>query len=126
MRLISGRDRSNWRTEGESPDERFSLANERTVLAWNRTALGLITAGLAITQLLPSLAVPGGRRIIGLPLIALGTVIAYLSYSEWVADEKALRLKGTMPPSRLPLLVSSVITITAAVALLFAAFGHTP
>ncbi len=125
MRLIGGRDRSNWRTEGESPDERFSLANERTFLAWNRTALGLITAGLAITQLLPSLAVPGGRRIIGLPLIALGTVIAYLSYSEWVADEKALRLKGTMPPSRLPLLVSSVITITAAVALLFAAFGHT-
>lgn len=36
------------------PDVQLSFANERTFLAWERTALGLITAGLAITQLLPS------------------------------------------------------------------------
>ena len=123
MNLRRRRHPAGWRTEGEDPDERFSLANERTFLAWNRTALGLITAGLAITQLLPNLAVPGGRRIIGLPLIALGTVVAYLSYSEWVADERALRLRASMPASRLPLLVSSVITVTAAIAFIFAVIG---
>ena len=62
--------------EEYEPDPRFSYANERTFLAWMRTALGLITAGLAVTQLLPPFDVPGGRRLIGLPLIAMGTIIA--------------------------------------------------
>lgn len=47
---------------GKEPDARFSFANERTFLAWIRTALGLMTAGLAITQLLPEFDVAGGRR----------------------------------------------------------------
>ena len=58
------------------PDVRLSFANERTFLAWERTALALITAGLAITQLLPAFDFPGGRRLIGLPLIGLGILIA--------------------------------------------------
>jgi putative membrane protein len=66
-----------------TPDLQVSFANERTFLAWERTALGLITAGLAITQLLPSFDFPGGRRLIGLPLIALGTLIAAVAYWEW-------------------------------------------
>ena len=117
-------ERDDWRSVGEDPDERFSFANERTFLAWNRTALALVTAGLAITQLLPDFAVAGGRRIIGLPLIALGAVIALLSYREWVANETALRLKAPLPPSRLPLVVSGVVAVTGAVALLFAVIGR--
>ncbi len=59
------------------PDIQLSFANERTFLAWERTALGLITAGLAITQLLPSFDFPGGRRLIGLPLMSrFGVVMA--------------------------------------------------
>ena len=66
--------RSNQLLEGEEPDARFTLANERTFLAWNRTALALISVGLAVTQLLPPFRVTFGRRIIGLPLIVLGAV----------------------------------------------------
>ena len=117
------RHEEDWRTIGVDPDERFSFANERTFLAWNRTALALVTAGLAITQLLPSFGVTGSRRIIGLPLIALGAVLAWLSYREWVANERALRLKEPLPPSRLPLVVSAVVMGTGTVALVFAAFG---
>ena len=51
-------------------------------------------------------------------------MIAFLSYREWVANERALRLKAKLPPSPLPLLLSSVITITAVVALIFAAAGQ--
>lgn len=116
-------DEHDWRTVGEDPDERFSFANERTFLAWNRTALALVTAGLAITQLLPSFGIAGGRQIIGLPLIALGAVLAWLSYREWVANERALRLKEPLPPSRLPIVVSAVVMATGTVALVFAAFG---
>ncbi|MGB6454192.1 MAG: DUF202 domain-containing protein, partial [Streptosporangiaceae bacterium] len=32
------------------PDARFTLANQRTFLAWSRTALALVAAGLGIVQ----------------------------------------------------------------------------
>lgn len=117
-------DRDEWRTVGEDPDERFTFANERTFLAWNRTALALVTAGLAITQLLPDFAVAGGRQIVGLPLIALGAVIAVLSYREWVANEVALRTKAPLPPSRLPLVVTGVLGVIGVLAFVFAVLGR--
>ena len=43
------------RQEGRTPDYRFSLANERTFLAWLRTALALIGGGFAVDQFLPDL-----------------------------------------------------------------------
>ena len=35
---------------GTEPDARFTFANERTFLAWNRTALGCVVAGLAVSH----------------------------------------------------------------------------
>ena len=58
----------------DEPDVRFTYANERTFLAWNRTALALIATGVAATQLLPEFHVSGGRQILGLPMIALGAL----------------------------------------------------
>ena len=64
-------------TEGSEPDARFTFANERTFLAWNRTALALVVAGLAIAQLLPPFpGVPWGRHLLAVPLIALGAILA--------------------------------------------------
>ena len=45
---------SRWRVaadDGDEPDYRFTLANERTFLAWVRTALGLLAGGVAVRQL---------------------------------------------------------------------------
>jgi putative membrane protein len=100
---------------GQEPDARFSYANERTFLAWIRTALGLMTAGLAITQLLPPFDFPGGRRLIGLPLIALGTLIAGVSYWQWRANERAMRLGRPLPGSLLPRVVAVVVGACAVV-----------
>ena len=106
-----------------SIDVRFSYANERTFLAWNRTALALVTAGLAITQLLPPFHVPGGRRMIGIPFIVLGIVIALASLRQWRLNEKAMHAGEPLPSSPLPVLVALVIGITSITALVLAAIG---
>jgi putative membrane protein len=109
--------------DDRDPDVRFSYANERTFLAWNRTALAMVTAGLAITQLLPPFDVPGGRRMIGLPLIAIGTLVAVASFFQWRRNETAMRASRPLPRSALPALVAAVVAISAVIALVLAAVG---
>ena len=53
---------------GEAPDYRFSLANERTFLAWIRTALGFLAAGVGLDQLAPDFATPVIREALALLL----------------------------------------------------------
>lgn len=105
----------------EDPDVRFSYANERTFLAWNRTALAMMTAGLAVTQLLPPFDVPGGRHMIGIPLILIGTVVAVASFFQWQRNERAMRAHRPLPQSVLPTLVAAVVAISAVIALVLAA-----
>jgi putative membrane protein len=102
---------------GTEPDARFTFANERTFLAWSRTALALVVAGLAIVQLLPPFPrVPVGRHLLGLPLIALGAVLAVTAYGEWVRNQHALRRGEPMPRSVLPWILSATVTLTAVIA----------
>jgi putative membrane protein len=112
------------REVGRDPDVRFSYANERTFLAWNRTALALIAAGLAVTTLLPELELRWGRRLIGVPLIALGAVLAYTSYRRWEDNERAMRLGEPLPPSNLTKVLAIGIAVAAAVAAVIAMFGE--
>lgn len=109
--------------DGKEPDVRFSYANERTFLAWIRTSLGLVTAGLAITQLLPPFDFPGGRRLIGLPLIALGVVIAVFSFQNWQANERAMRAGRELPRSMLPRVAAIVVSVVAVIGLVLVIFG---
>lgn len=102
---------------GDEPDARFSFANERTFLAWNRTALALIVAGLAIVQVLPGFDLPGGSRIIGVPMIVLGGTISFSSFGRWRANERALRLRQPLPSSGLPWIVAAGITLGAVLAI---------
>jgi putative membrane protein len=102
---------------GTEPDARFTFANERTFLAWSRTALALVVAGLAIVQLLPPFPrVPVGRHLLGLPLIALGAVLAVTAYTEWVRNQHALRRGEPMPRSVLPWILSATVTLIAIIA----------
>ena len=83
---------------GEEPDERFTMANERTFLAWIRTALALVAAGLAAAQFL-RLHPDGLRLAVALPLIALGALAGAGSYRRWERSERALRLGQPLPYS---------------------------
>ena len=102
---------------GTEPDARFTFANERTFLAWSRTALALVVAGLAIVQLLPPFPrVPVGRHLLGLPLIALGAVLAVTAYTEWVRNQHALRRGEPLPRSVLPWILAATVTGIAVIA----------
>jgi inner membrane protein YidH len=113
------------RESDQEPDVRFSYANERTFLAWIRTSLGLVTAGLAITQLLPPFDFAGGRRLIGLPLIALGVVIALLSLRNWQQNERAMRRGEPLPGSVLPRVSAVVVSAVAVAGLVLALVSGT-
>ena len=63
-----------------------------------------------------------GRRILGLPLIALGALLAITSYSHWQANERAMRRGEPLVPSRMPLVLSIGIGVVAVVAVVLAAF----
>jgi putative membrane protein len=102
---------------GTEPDPRFTFANERTFLAWSRTALALVIAGLGVVQLLPPFpGVPFGRHLLGVPLIALGAVVAVVAYAEWVRSQRALRRGEPLPASVMPWILSVAIACMAAAA----------
>src|ERR1700735_1923222 len=85
------------------PDARFTFANERTFLAWTRTALAFVVAGLGIVQLLPPFpGVPWGKHVLGVPLSVIGAVIAITSYTQWVRSQQAIRRGEPLPRSVLP------------------------
>lgn len=107
--------------EGTEPDARFTMANERTFLAWSRTSLALVVGGLAVVQLLPPFpGVPWGRHVIGTPLILLGSAVSVISYVEWKGNQRALRRGEPLRRSRLPQFLAVTI---AAIALLAAALA---
>ena len=104
-------------TDGTEPDARFTLANERTFLAWSRTSLALVVAGLGIAELLPPFAnVPWGRSIIATPLILLGAAVSILSYLEWRDNQSALRHGTPLRRTRLPRVLAVTITVIALLA----------
>jgi putative membrane protein len=109
------------RFPGSEPDVRFTYANERTFLAWNRTALALIATGVAASQFLPKFNLTDGRRLLGLPLIGLGAVIAVTSYRGWVANQRAMRRGTPLPRSYMPLVLSIGIGIVAVISVVPAA-----
>lgn len=104
---------------GQAPDYRFSLANERTFLAWVRTALAMMAAGVAVVQFVPGLDTV--RHVLGIMLIMVGGLLSALSYHHWERNERAIREGRSLPRSPIPRLVAAVLTVAAVVALILVA-----
>ena len=98
---------------GTTPDYRFSLANERTFLAWIRTGLALIGGGLAVAAFVPPLRWPYVRECIAATLLALGAAVALRAVDHWARCERAMRLGLPLPASRFPAFLGGVIGLGA-------------
>ncbi|MCW2676704.1 MAG: putative rane protein [Modestobacter sp.] len=83
---------------GSEPDYRFTLANERTFLAWFRTSLALIAGGVAVVQLVPALAFPGARQVLGILLTVAGGGLSLAAVLRWSRVQAAMRREEDLPP----------------------------
>ena len=101
--------------QGADLDYRFTLANERTFLAWIRTALALMAAGVAVIRFVPGLTLM--RHALGFLLIGLGGFLSWVAYRDWRRNEQAMRLGRRLPQSFVPRLVAWSLVLAALVAL---------
>ena len=107
---------------GSEPDVRFALANERTFLAWIRTALALIAGGVALEVLGLALH-PGLRLAASLVLIVMGMITPALAWLGWQRSERALRLSTPLPGSLLGAVTGVAVSVSAALILLAIVFA---
>ncbi len=99
------------------PDYRFTLANERTLLAWVRTALALDAAGLGVVRFAPPLAIPGGRELVGGLLILLGAATAWSGYRRFLATDRAIRAGNPIPAHAAPRVLAAALAAISLVVL---------
>lgn len=83
--------------EGQAPDPRFTLANERTFLAGIRTSLALTAGGIGLEAFAGDVLPAGPRQVLSLLLLGFGSVLALLVFVRWYTAERAMRLGHQLP-----------------------------
>jgi putative membrane protein len=78
-------------------DYRFTMANERTFLSWQRTALGLLAAAVALVQLIPELVIPGARHVLSVGLAVLAILTSGMGLLRWQQADRAMRNDEPLP-----------------------------
>lgn len=107
------------RGDSEEPDYRFSLANERTFLAYLRTALACYAGGLSAVQFLE---LEGNRwltRLIGIALVLAGIGATIGAWRRFQQNQAAMRRGAPLPTGRLPLLLTATIGLVGLGGLVF-------
>lgn len=107
---------------GEEPDPRFSLANERTSLAWMRTALALVGGGVAIVSLSSLESLPRWTALLGAAACAGGGALAIRAVSAWARVERALRLRQPLPSPRSLATLAGGVVAFAVLAIVLSVF----
>ncbi|GAB2815919.1 YidH family protein [Streptomyces sp. NPDC054796] len=110
------------RAEGSTPDYRFSLANERTFLAWIRTSLALVAGGIAVDQFLTGLRW-GVRTTIAVALLAGAALCAVRAVNHWVRCERAMRRGEDLPASRFPAVLATATALASLLVIAIVALG---
>lgn len=97
---------------GAEPDPRFTLANERTFLAWIRTSLALLAGAAAVTSF--DLPWPGWVRLAVAVLLGLTGLLCVVSaWVGWARVERALRVGAPLPGAASYLVVMVGVAVVA-------------
>ena len=105
---------------GARLDPRWSLANERTLLAYTRTALAFVVAGLGIAGSRSAVDTPTWFAAVGLPFIATGAVLAWVAQSRFRIVQHAMQEGFYLPPPRTAKLVAPVLALIGIAAFIVA------
>ncbi|MGW0246269.1 YidH family protein [Nocardia goodfellowii] len=92
-------------------DYRFTLAAERTFLAWIRTALTLLAGGVAAHELIGNFGIPVVRTAMATATIGLAAIVAAGALLRWRAIDSAIRRDASLPASTLMPVLAVAITI---------------
>ena len=114
--------RSPWQTEGREPDYRFSLANERTFLAWIRTALAVLAGGILLHQFGPELQSPALLLGISTCLMVLAAFLSGAAYYHWKGNEISMRHDKPLPGNFVVSFLSIAMSCVAAVLAILVVF----
>jgi putative membrane protein len=114
---------ADWERDGVDPDPRFSLANERTFLAWVRTSLALLAGSVGLVQLATDLGTGWVRRTVGGVLAVTGILVGGLAYRHWKANEIAMRTGRPLPHTPVLALLAGVLTAVAVAVFLLVVLG---
>ena len=93
------------------------MANERTFLAWQRTALGLLAAAVLLIQLVPELAIPGARMLLGVGLAVLAILTSGMGLLRWHQADRALRRGAPLPRHPSPVYLAVGLGLVGIIAL---------
>ncbi|HHU68073.1 DUF202 domain-containing protein [Corynebacterium sp.] len=105
--------------DGEEPDPRFTLANERTFLAWTRTSLAFLAGGIAL-EAFPLDLSPELKTGLAVFIIAVGMLISAGAAGRWVRVERAMRRGAPLPvPGIVPLLSFAALAASCVAMWLF-------
>lgn len=102
------------------PDYRFTLANERTFLAWQRTSLGLMAAAVAVVQFMPELAIPGLRHVLGVGVGAMAVLTAVAGLRRWSQVDRAIRNDEPLPQASAPTFLTTGLALIGLITVVLA------
>lgn len=103
--------------EGNNPDYRFSLANERTFLSWIRTSLAFLAGAVGLDLLKSNVDNPLLVQSLSLLLSITAFILAAFAFKRWLNNEKAMRLNNALPYTKLLALISFVVVVATALVL---------
>lgn len=108
---------THWSRHGKDPDYRFTLANERTFLAWIRTALAILAGALVIHQVAAKFQPHWVLIAATSALAVLSALLSAGAFRQWKSNEIAMRLQQSLPLSRLIPLLAAAVTILGIIAI---------
>ncbi|MFV0428494.1 MAG: YidH family protein [Arachnia sp.] len=102
---------------GTEPDPRFSLANERTFLAWIRTSMALLGGGVALEAFAQEALPTQLRHAAALTLLVTSLIVSIYATWRWHRVEAAMRHDRPLPVPGVMLAVAFGLIVASALLL---------